>query len=61
MTTTLDVNRIIDLAVTVRLRMDTLQRRMEGKPGHQNVTPRDMIRAARRDLDAIEELRAAPL
>lgn len=49
-----DIERILALASTVGFQMDVLKRRVQGKPGHQGVTPRELIASARRDLDSIE-------
>jgi hypothetical protein len=51
----MNIERIIELAATVRLEMEALQRRVQCKPGHQGVTAQMLLTAARDNLDRIEE------
>lgn len=50
----MDIDRIIKLSTTVKVQMDVLQRRVGGKPGHQNITPAELLTNVRSALDLIE-------
>lgn len=51
-----DIDRADVLAATVRITMDAFRRRLRGRPGHQSVTPLEMVLAARKDLAEIERI-----
>jgi hypothetical protein len=54
----MDLDLILQLASTVRLRMEAIQRRVQRKPGYGNADPLDLLRLVRSELDQIEtELR----
>ena len=51
----MDIERIEMLAISIKLEMDSLRRRVQGKPGHQGLSPREIVMAARKNLDRIEK------
>lgn len=51
----MDIERILELASTVKLQMDVLQRRVQGKPGHQGITLSEILANTRYHLDQIDD------
>jgi hypothetical protein len=49
-----DIGKVLAHATTIRLKMEVLQRRIQGKPGHQSVSIPELIRDARALLAEIE-------
>lgn len=50
----MNIEKIMRQASTVKMLMEALSRRVQGKPGHQHASSHDLLVAARGYLDEIE-------
>ena len=54
----MDIQAILERATTVQVLMDALKRRVQGRPGHQNARPPELLAKAQRTLEDIAGLLA---
>jgi hypothetical protein len=54
----MDIQGIIERATTVQVIMDALKRRVQGRPGHQNAKPPELLAKAQNALEDISYLLA---